>query len=101
MHPSMRVGKSEIIYSSVGQGSAARCCSRRVAVEAQAVQSLQREKDWVFAALRRAGKQPYWPDALWKRYGRNAVTKGGISKRVGFIRFAILTHRCSRKTTRT
>jgi integrase len=30
-------------------------------------------KDWVFASPRRKGKQPYWPDALWKRYGRDAV----------------------------
>jgi integrase len=43
MHPLMRVGKSEIIYSSVGQGSAARCCSRRVAVEAQAVVPTKRK----------------------------------------------------------
>ena len=46
-----------------------------------------RSQDWVFASPRRKGKQPYWPDALWKRYGRPAVTKAGISKRVGFHTF--------------
>jgi len=44
-------------------------------------------KDWVFASPRRKGKQPYWPDALWKRYGREAVKKAGITKRVGFHTF--------------
>lgn len=33
------------------------------------------------------GKQPYWPDALWKRYGRDGVTKAGITKRVAFQTF--------------
>lgn len=49
--------------------------------------SYNRLEDWVFASPRRKGKQPYWPDALWKRHGRSAVTKAGISKRVGFHTF--------------
>jgi integrase len=44
-------------------------------------------KDWVFASPRRKGKQPYWPDALWKRYGREAVKEAGITKRVAFHTF--------------
>jgi integrase len=43
--------------------------------------------DWVFASPRMKGKQPYWPDALWKRYGRVGVTKAGIAKRVAFHTF--------------
>jgi integrase len=46
-----------------------------------------RSQDWVFASPRMKGKQPYWPDALWKRHGRVAVTKAGISKHVCFHTF--------------
>jgi integrase len=49
--------------------------------------SYNRAQDWVFASPRMKGKQPYWPDALWKRYGRPAATKAGISKCVGFHTF--------------
>ena len=30
------------------------------------------------------GKQPLWPETLWRRYGRPAVKAAGIDKRVGF-----------------
>ncbi len=46
-----------------------------------------KSQDWVFASPRMKGKQPYWPDALWKRYGRPAVTKAAISKHVCFHTF--------------
>ena len=46
--------------------------------------SYNRSQDWVFASPRMKGMQPYWPDALWKRYGRPAIAKAGISKCVGF-----------------
>lgn len=49
--------------------------------------SYNQERDWVFASPRKKGNQPYWPDALWKRHGRNAVRKADISKRVGFHTF--------------
>jgi integrase len=33
------------------------------------------------------GKQPLWPEALWRRYGRPAVKAAKIQKRVGFHSF--------------
>jgi hypothetical protein len=29
-----------------------------------------RETDWVFASPTMKGKQPLWPETLWRRYGR-------------------------------
>jgi integrase len=46
-----------------------------------------KEGDWVFASPRMRGKQPYWPDGLWNRYGRSAVKEAGIAKRVAFHTF--------------
>ena len=43
--------------------------------------------DWVFASPRMKGKQPWWPETLWRRYGIPAVKSAGISKRVGFHTF--------------
>jgi integrase len=43
--------------------------------------------DWVFASVRMHGKQPYWPETLWRRYGKPAVVRAGILKRVGFHTF--------------
>ena len=43
--------------------------------------------DWVFASAKMNGKQPYWPETLWRRYGKPAVKKAGIPKRVGFHTF--------------
>ena len=43
--------------------------------------------DWVFASPRMKGKQPWWPETLWRRYGKPAVAKAEISKRVGFHTF--------------
>ena len=59
-----------------------------------------KSQDWVFVSPRMKGKQPYWPDALWKRYGRPAVTKAAISKHVGFHTFTRI-RRCSRRTKKT
>jgi integrase len=33
------------------------------------------------------GKQPWWPETLWRRYGKPAVARAEISKRVGFHTF--------------
>jgi integrase len=33
------------------------------------------------------GKQPLWPETLWRRYGRPAVKAAKIQKRVGFHTF--------------
>ena len=33
------------------------------------------------------GKQPLWPETLWRRYGRRAVKAAKIQKRVGFHTF--------------
>jgi integrase len=46
-----------------------------------------RETDWVFASVTMKGKQPLWPETLWRRYGRPAVDAAGITKRVGFHTF--------------
>ena len=43
--------------------------------------------DWVFASAKMNGKQPCWPETLWRRYGKPAVKKAGILKRVGFHTF--------------
>jgi len=46
-----------------------------------------RETDWVFASPTMKGKQPLWPETLWRRYGRPAVKAAKIPKRVGFHTF--------------
>ncbi|MGC1961188.1 MAG: site-specific integrase, partial [Candidatus Sulfotelmatobacter sp.] len=46
-----------------------------------------RETDWVFASPTMKGKQPLWPETLWRRYGRPAVKAAKIQKRVGFHTF--------------
>ncbi len=46
-----------------------------------------RETDWVFASSTMEGKQPLWPETLWRRYGQPAVKAAKIQKRVGFHTF--------------
>ena len=46
-----------------------------------------RESDWVFASPIKKGKQPLWPDTLWRRYGKPAVKAAEIKKRVAFHTF--------------
>ena len=43
--------------------------------------------NWVFASPRMKGKQPWWPETLWRRYGKPAVDSAKILKRVGFHTF--------------
>jgi integrase len=43
--------------------------------------------DWVFASAKMNGLQPLWPETLWRRYGKPAVKKAEIPKRVGFHTF--------------
>jgi integrase len=43
--------------------------------------------DSVFASAKMNGKQPYWPGTLWRCYGKPAVKKAGIPKRVRFLTF--------------
>jgi integrase len=43
--------------------------------------------DWVFASAKMNGKQPLWPETMWVRYGKPAVKKAEITKRVGFHTF--------------
>src|SRR5216683_165474 len=45
------------------------------------------ETDWVFASVTMKGRQPLWPETLWRRYGRPAVRAAGILKRVAFHTF--------------
>jgi integrase len=46
-----------------------------------------RSTDWVFASTQMNGKEPLWPDSLWRKYGKPAVTEAKITKRVGFHTF--------------
>ncbi len=46
-----------------------------------------KEADRVFASPHKKGKQPYWPSTLWRDYGRPAVKRAGITKRVSFHTF--------------
>ena len=43
-----------------------------------------------FASPHKKGKQPYWPSTLWREYGRPAVKRAGINKRVSFHTLAHL-----------
>jgi integrase len=43
--------------------------------------------DWVFASPQMKGKQPLWPETLWRKYGKPAVIEAKITKRVGFHTF--------------
>ena len=44
-------------------------------------------EDWVFASPTMAGKQPYWPDNLMKRYIKPVARTAGITKRIGWHTF--------------
>jgi integrase len=46
----------------------------------------QHSTDWVFASPRMNGK-PWWPETLWRRYGKPAVAKAKITKQIGFHTF--------------
>ena len=46
-----------------------------------------RPTDWVFASATMKGEQPLWPETLWRRYGKPAVKRAGITKRVCFHTF--------------
>jgi integrase len=43
--------------------------------------------DWVFASPIKNGAQPYWPDSLWKRYGRPAFVAAGVTTPVAYHTF--------------
>ncbi|HET9307281.1 MAG TPA: tyrosine-type recombinase/integrase [Candidatus Sulfotelmatobacter sp.] len=67
-----------------------------VPLDAQTAESLQvwRERspypapyDWVFASPHMKGKQPYWPATLWRYYGRPALQRAGVTKKVTFHTF--------------
>jgi len=47
----------------------------------------QQPTDWVFASPEMKGKQPFWPDTMWRRYGKPAVKAAEITKRVAFHTF--------------
>src|SRR6185437_10847900 len=61
--------------------------SRNSRFPAERKNSYNRETDWVFASPTMKGKQPLWPETLWRRYGRPAVKAAKIQKRVGFHTF--------------
>ena len=43
--------------------------------------------DWVFASPHNRGKQPYWPETLWRYYGRPAVSRAKVNKHVSYHTF--------------
>lgn len=45
------------------------------------------DSDWVFASVTMKGKQPLWPDSLWRRHGKPAVAAAKVTKRVGYHTF--------------
>lgn len=70
--------------------------AKDVPLDAELAESLKRlreaspysnEADWVFASVRMKGKQPLWPDSLWKRCGRPAVKAAKITKNVAYHTF--------------
>jgi len=69
---------------SFRKGCSHRRCIGRVSSRARLVGPYNRETDWVFASPTMKGKQPLWPETLWRRYGRPAVKAAKIQKRVGF-----------------
>jgi integrase len=49
--------------------------------------SLSRTNRLVIRFAANEGRQPLWPESLWRQYGKPAVQKAGISKRVGWHTF--------------
>ncbi|HEX4606344.1 MAG TPA: site-specific integrase [Candidatus Angelobacter sp.] len=41
----------------------------------------------MFASPHVTGRQPYWPGALWRCYGKPALKRSGISKQVSYHTF--------------
>jgi len=46
-----------------------------------------RDSAWLFASPKMKGKQPYWPETLWRRLGKPAVARAKIKKRVAWHTF--------------
>jgi len=70
--------------------------AKDVPLDSTLAESLKRFRDtsaynqptnWVFVSPRMKGKQPRWPETLWRRYGKPAIESAKISKRVGFHTF--------------
>jgi integrase len=47
----------------------------------------QADSDWVFASPYKRGAEPYWPDSALQDFVKPAVTRAGITKRVGWHTF--------------
>jgi len=45
------------------------------------------DSDWVFASPYKRGAEPYWPDSALQDFVKPAVTRAGITKRVGWHTF--------------
>jgi integrase len=43
--------------------------------------------DWVYASPAKHGKQPYWPNSIYRVYIRPAAEKIGLNKRIGWHTF--------------
>ena len=43
--------------------------------------------DWVFASPDMKGRQPYWPGTLWRYYGKPALQRAKVTKRVSYHTF--------------
>jgi integrase len=40
--------------------------------------------DWIFASPHMKGRQPYWPGTLWRYYGKPALQRAKVTKRVSY-----------------
>ena len=49
--------------------------------------SVPKSGDWVFASPHMKGRQPYWPGALWRYYGKPALQRAKVTKQVSYHTF--------------
>src|SRR5260370_25185761 len=84
------------VVMMVGGKPRTEASGKDVPLDSALAESLKRFRDssaykqptnWVFASPRMKGKQPWWPETLWRQYGKPAVDSAKISKRVGFHTF--------------
>ena len=77
-------GRGNTKDRGIGQGRAARLSTCRVSEEIQRHQRIQPTNK---LGVRVSSDDPWWPETLWRRYGKPAVESAKISKRVGFHTF--------------
>lgn len=72
---------------SLSGGCSAECATRRITLEMETAFSTWRPGRWVFASLHTKGRQPYWPELLWRYDGKPALKRAGVTKQVSFHTF--------------